>query len=208
VPEPAPGAFTVSHRSDPLLSPDIAAPGSEVSASATAISDAVANHQKRRMLPGRARRRSSHANGILGQSDVRIGYVPQTLGLAPWLTAVENVAIVLQLLDLPPEVVRRRAEKVLSDVGLETAGDRLVTELSGGQRQRVAFARGLATQPDVLIADEPTAELDAENRQMVLDLMVQATADGALAVVATHDPDVSEACGLVYELRGGRLVEV
>ncbi len=139
---------------------------------------------------------------------MRIGYVPQTLGLAPWLTAIENVAIVLQVLDLPSEVVRRRAEKVLFDVGLEAAADRLVTELSGGQRQRVAFARALATRPDVLIADEPTAELDAENRQVVLGLMVQAAADGALAVVATHDPDVSDACGLVYELRDGRLVEV
>jgi len=135
----------------------------------------------------------------------RVGFVPQTLGLAPWLTAAENVALVLQVLRLPPGVVRDRTAAVLAAVGLAGTADRIVSELSGGQRQRVAVARSLAAEPDVLIADEPTAELDAENRQIILDLLLGAARDGSAVIVATHDPDVSGACGTAYELRDGKL---
>jgi putative ABC transport system ATP-binding protein len=135
----------------------------------------------------------------------RVGFVPQTLGLAPWLTAAENVALVLQVLRLPSIVVRDRTAAVLAAVGLGGTADRIVAELSGGQRQRVAVARSLAAEPDVLIADEPTAELDAENRQLILDLLLGAASDGAAVIVATHDPDVSVACETAYELRNGKL---
>jgi ABC-type lipoprotein export system ATPase subunit len=205
----APGA---GRRFDPLVFPDIAAPVSDDAPSTSPIraglAEAVAEPRRGSRRDRAARRDgSSGSNGGRGRIGPRIGYVPQTLGLAPWLTATENVAIVLQVLGLPPDVVRRRTEKVLADVGLQAPSDRIVTELSGGQRQRVAVARALAPEPELLLADEPTAELDAENRQLVLNLMLQATREGALVIVATHDPDVSDACRLVYELRDGRLVE-
>lgn len=200
------GPLAVSYRSDPLLVPDIVSP--VLNPMSTPVRHAIGDrghgggpHR------GRRRGRDARRRGESAQNGPRIGYVPQTLGLAPWLSAAENVAIVLQLLDLAPEIVRVRTKKVLEDVGLETAADRIVTELSGGQRQRVAVARALVAEPDLLIADEPTAELDAENRQLVLSLLLQATADGALVIVATHDPDVSAACDVVYELRDGGLVE-
>lgn len=134
-----------------------------------------------------------------------VGYVPQTLGLVPWLTAAENIAVVLQLLRLDPEEVRVRTEQVLAQVGLDGTSDRIVTDLSGGQRQRVAVARALVAEPDVLLCDEPTAELDGDNRQIVLALLANAAASGSLAVVTTHDPEVAEACDANYELRDGLL---
>jgi putative ABC transport system ATP-binding protein len=149
-----------------------------------------------------------HRDGTASASRWRVGYVPQTLGLAPWLTASENIGIVLQASGVVGEAARRRTAEVLAAVGLETASDRIVTELSGGQRQRVAVARALAPAPQVLLADEPTAELDAENRQLVLRLLLGAAAEGAVVIVATHDPDVADACTSAYEIRDGRLAEL
>ena len=135
------------------------------------------------------------------------GFVPQTFGLAPWLTAAENVALVMQVLGLPPDVVEQRTTEALEAIGLGAAFDRIVTELSGGQRQRVAVARALAAEPAVIIADEPTAELDAENRSLVLDLLLDATDAGAAVVLATHDPEVTRRCTRLLVLTDGRLVE-
>lgn len=212
-----PSGRSVATSIDPLLNPDIAL---EVEVSADvreAVSASGMRGRERERGRGRGRRRASGAAGgaeaadqIPGRSSerARVGFVPQTLGLSPWLTAAENVAIVLQILDIPSQVVRARTERVLADVGLEGAGDRVVTELSGGQRQRVAVARALAPEPDILLADEPTAELDAENRQLLLNLLLGAVGAGTLALVTTHDPDVSDACDLNYELHEGRLLEV
>jgi len=137
-----------------------------------------------------------------------IGYVPQTLALVPHLTAAENVAVPLQARRLPPAEVRDRSLARLGDVGLEVVADRVVGELSGGQRQRVAVARALALRPDVLVADEPTTELDAANRDLVLSLVERSAAEGAAVVVATHDPDVLAACARGYRLEGGLLEEL
>ncbi|HEV8064847.1 MAG TPA: ATP-binding cassette domain-containing protein, partial [Acidimicrobiales bacterium] len=157
---------------------------------------------------GRRRRQRADIEARLVTVKQRISYVPQTLGLAPWLTAAENVSIALRSLRTPPEEVRWRTAAALSSVGLEAASDRIVTELSGGQRQRVAVARSLAAEPDVLLADEPTAELDADNRRSVLELLLAVADRGSLVVVATHDPDVADACGVAYKIKGGRLADV
>jgi len=150
-------------------------------------------------------RRSAGGRGSLTVSPA--GFVPQTFGLAPWLTAAENVALVMQVLRLAPDVVEQRTTEALDAVGLGAAFDRIVTELSGGQRQRVAVARALAAQPAVIIADEPTAELDAENRSLVLDLLLDATDAGAAVILATHDPEVTRRCTRLLVLSEGRLVE-
>ncbi|MGH9297290.1 MAG: ATP-binding cassette domain-containing protein [Acidimicrobiales bacterium] len=136
----------------------------------------------------------------------RVGFVPQSLGLAPMLTAAENVAIVLQLQGIAPEEIARRTMALMDTLGLGATHDRVVTELSGGQRQRVAVARALVAAPDILIADEPTAEVDAENRRLILKLLREAAEAGATVIVATHDPEVIDSCDDAYELREGRLV--
>ena len=124
----------------------------------------------------------------------RVGVVLQGYGLVPVLTAAENVELPLQLRGLPPAEVRRRAQGLLEALGLARAADRLVEELSGGQQQRVAVARALAPRPDVLVADEPTAELDRDWRSVVMGLLRDAAAAGVAVVLATHDDEVAQAC--------------
>lgn len=140
-----------------------------------------------------------------GSEGAVVGFVPQTLGLAPYLTAAENVGLPLQAHLLPPAEVRARVEEALSSVGLSGAGGRMATELSGGQRSRVAIARALAVGPHVLIADEATAELDPENRSLVLDLFHATAEAGCALIVATHDPDVIKTCSASYLLEDGKL---
>jgi putative ABC transport system ATP-binding protein len=139
----------------------------------------------------------------------RIGFVPQTFGLAPGLTAVENVSLPMQAAAqrVAAVEIERRSVEALAAVGLAGTEDRLVTDLSGGQRQRVAVARVLAGDHDVIIADEPTAELDADSRQRVLRLLLEVAAGGSLVVLATHDPEVADCCDDWWELVDGRLAE-
>lgn len=120
--------------------------------------------------------------------------VPQDNGLAPILTAGENVQVALVATGVPPAEARRRTIESLDWVGLADQANQLVEELSGGQQQRTALARGLALRGSVLLADEVTSELDAQNRQRVLDLL-RAEADRGTAVVfATHDPEAAAFC--------------
>jgi putative ABC transport system ATP-binding protein len=120
--------------------------------------------------------------------------VPQDNGLAPILTAGENVQVALVACGVTPPEARRRTVESLDWLGLSDQANQLVEELSGGQQQRTALARGLALRGSVLLADEVTSELDAQNRQRVLDLL-RAEADRGTAVVfATHDPEAAAAC--------------
>lgn len=136
----------------------------------------------------------------------RVGLVLQGYGLVTALTARENVAITLQARRTDRAEVRRRTDEALADVGLAEVAEHLVEDLSGGQRQRVAIARGLVVRPEVLLADEPTGELDADNRTRVLDLLDGCARRGAIVVVASHDPDVVERCDAVCTLEAGRTV--
>lgn len=130
----------------------------------------------------------------------RFGLVLQGYGLVSVLTARENIAVVLQAAGLPRAEVRSRVQVVLDRVGLDSVADHLVEDLSGGQQQRVAVARALVTDADVFLADEPTAQLDAENRELVVSLLVERARMGAVVVIASHDPDVVDACGDVLDL--------
>lgn len=132
------------------------------------------------------------------------GIVLQGYGLLPVLTAYENVELPLQLRGDDPADVRERAQAALSRAGLDDAGDRLAEELSGGQRQRVAVARALVTAPRLLVADEPTAELDADTAALVLAALRAEADAGASVVLATHDPDVAALCDSTVHLVDGR----
>jgi putative ABC transport system ATP-binding protein len=139
-----------------------------------------------------------------GQGGI-IGVVLQSHGLASGLTAEENVALPLQARGLDPDETARRCREALAAVDLDGAARRVVDGLSGGQRQRVGVARALATEPDVLVADEPTAELDPANRSRVLSLMLDGPPE-RIVLVASNDPEVAAACHQVLHLRDGRIV--
>jgi putative ABC transport system ATP-binding protein len=130
----------------------------------------------------------------------RFGFVLQGYGLVAALTARENVAVVLQAARVPRAEVRSRVQAVLDRVGLAPVADHLVEDLSGGQQQRVAVARALVTAADVFLADEPTAELDADNRRLIVSLLIERAHTGAVVVIASHDPDVVDACDDVLDL--------
>jgi putative ABC transport system ATP-binding protein len=136
----------------------------------------------------------------------RVGLVLQGYGLVTALTARENVAITLQARGIDRAEVRRRTQRALDDVVLTDVAEHLVEDLSGGQQQRVAIARGLVVQADVLLADEPTGELDADNRNRVLDLLDGCAGNGAVVIIASHDPDVIERCDAVITLEAGRML--
>ena len=136
----------------------------------------------------------------------RVGYIPQTYGLVAVLTAAENIEVALRVRGIGGEEARERAVEALARVGLDQMADRLVGQLSGGQRQRAAVARGLGVRPELLIADEPTAELDGDNRDLVVSALHAEAARGAAVVVATHDPEVAERADAVVELHDGKIV--
>jgi putative ABC transport system ATP-binding protein len=129
--------------------------------------------------------------------------VPQDNGLAPILTAQENVQVALIACGVTPAEARRRTVDSLEWLGLADQADQLVEELSGGQQQRTAVARGIALRGDVLLADEVTSELDAQNRQRVIDLLRAEASRGTSVVFATHDPEAAAACDAELHLLDG-----
>lgn len=133
------------------------------------------------------------------------GLVLQTHGLVQGLTAEENVALPLQARRVDRDEAARRCAQALADVGLTRHAPRLVDELSGGERQRVGIARALAVDPTVLVADEPTSELDPGNRERVLRLLTAHARAGRIVVIASDDPEIVGACGHVVTLERGTL---
>ncbi len=139
----------------------------------------------------------------------RVGIVLQGYGLVSVLTAAENVEVPLQAGvagAFEPRQVRETAAAALASVGLTEVSDHLVEELSGGQQQRVAVARALAIEPDVVFADEPTAELDHDMKQGVIELLLGIAHRGGIAVVATHDGEIAARCSRQLRLQDGRVV--
>ncbi len=133
----------------------------------------------------------------------RIVLIPQDNGLAPILTAAENVSVALLAAGASSSDARRVTADALDRLGLGVQSDHLVEELSGGQQQRTAIARGLALQGHVLLADEITSELDAQNRQKVLDLLLDEARRGVAVVFATHDPQAAAGCHAELHLVDG-----
>jgi putative ABC transport system ATP-binding protein len=138
-----------------------------------------------------------------------VGFVYQFFNLIPTLDVEENVRLVLELNGVRGAAARRRSAALLGEVGL---GDRLhsaVDKLSGGEQQRVAIARALVHEPALLLADEPTGNLDEETAAQVFPVLVSLTqARGATLLIVTHDSALARSVGRVLELRDGRLKEV
>ncbi|MFI6067867.1 ABC transporter ATP-binding protein [Micromonospora sp. NPDC051227] len=137
-----------------------------------------------------------------------VGFVFQTFGLVPILSAAENVGVPLRLAQVPAAEREERVAVLLELVGLGGHAAQRPYELSGGQQQRVAVARALANEPDLLIADEPTGQLDSETGRSIMDLLRAVVhARGMTALVATHDPALIDLADRVLVLRDGRLVD-
>lgn len=137
----------------------------------------------------------------------KIGFIFQTFNLVPVLTALENVEFPLLLQgELSAAQVREKSRQLLSQVGLLDHERHKPAELSGGQRQRVAIARALVTDPDLVLADEPTANLDSETGESILQLMQTMNAErGTTFIFSTHDPQVLRYAKSVVRIHDGRL---
>ncbi|MCA1609129.1 MAG: ABC transporter ATP-binding protein [Acidobacteria bacterium] len=144
-----------------------------------------------------------------GLADIRsnkIGFVFQSFHLIPSLTAFENILIPMEILDLPN--ARSRTDQLLNDVDLANRGHHYPAELSGGEQQRVAIARAFANKPKILLADEPTGNLDSRNGQHIFDLMTGLhKTSGVTLVLVTHDQQLAGQAQRQVVLRDGRVVE-
>jgi len=133
-----------------------------------------------------------------------VGIVFQSFHLIPTMTALENVAVPLELAGVADAEARARAE--LESVGLSARLDHYPAQLSGGEQQRVAVARALAPNPAILVADEPTGNLDEDTGQQIIDLLFAGHAQrGTTLVLVTHDTGLAARCGRVVRLRSGRV---
>ncbi|NPA84380.1 MAG: ABC transporter ATP-binding protein [Crenarchaeota archaeon] len=138
-----------------------------------------------------------------------IGFVFQHFYLINRLTAVENVELPMVAKGLPPRVRRARALELLGLVGLRGKALRKPTELSGGEQQRVAVARALANDPKILLADEPTGNLDTKNAERVMNILLKLNEDlGKTIVVVTHNPEHVRYANYVVHMRDGKIVKV
>jgi putative ABC transport system ATP-binding protein len=138
----------------------------------------------------------------------KIGFVFQSFNLIPVLTAYENVSFALALLGLGDEEIYDRTMNLLQEVGLETMADRRPAELSGGQQQRIAIARALIKDPQLVLADEPTANLDSKTGEEILHLMEELnTQHDTTFVFSTHDTMVMEFAHRLIQLHDGLIVD-
>jgi putative ABC transport system ATP-binding protein len=136
-----------------------------------------------------------------------IGFVFQRFYLMPALTAIENVELPMAEARMARNQRVRRARELLAYVGLGDRRDHRPAQLSGGEQQRVAIARALANKPQLLVADEPTGELDARTGAEMIELIAQVNRDGTTIVVVTHDEDLARAARRVVHMRDGVIVD-
>ena len=138
----------------------------------------------------------------------RIGFVFQAYNLIPVLTAAENVEYILRLQGVPAKERRERARAILDEVGLDGKYERKPAELSGGQQQRVAVSRAIVSDPAIILADEPTANLDSKTGENLLKLMLQMNQDKkATFIFSTHDSMVMEYARRIVLLRDGKVAD-
>jgi putative ABC transport system ATP-binding protein len=136
---------------------------------------------------------------------LRVGYVFQFFNLIPSLTAIENLELPMLIAGMEKDQRRARAQKLLEAVRLGAKGHKRPEELSGGEQQRVAICLALVNDPPLILADEPTGNLDSTNVGVIIDLLISLSHEGKTVIVATHDPKVAEAFSRTHNMRNGRL---
>jgi putative ABC transport system ATP-binding protein len=134
-----------------------------------------------------------------------VGFVFQSYNLVSTLTVAENVAFPMEWIRKPTEDIETRVAKLLDMVGLEHRVNHFPSQLSGGEQQRVAFARALANDPELILADEPTGNLDTKNVQKITQVLGMLKADGKTVIVATHDQELMQLADQTLCLEDGRL---
>jgi putative ABC transport system ATP-binding protein len=138
----------------------------------------------------------------------RIGFVFQAYNLVPVLTARENIEFVMQVQGVPADRRQERSEAILEEVGLAGMGNRRPAEMSGGQQQRVAVARAIVSEPELVLADEPTANLDSVTSDELIELFKELnTRHGTTFIIATHDQRVMEHARRLVKMLDGRIVD-
>ncbi|WP_425146969.1 ABC transporter ATP-binding protein [Deinococcus sp.] len=151
-----------------------------------------------------------HRLGEAGRADFRLrhyGFVFQSHNLVAILSAQENIEFPLMLAGVPPRERRDRARALLASVGLERRSRHMPAQLSGGEAQRVAIARALVSEPEVLLADEPTGNLDSRSGGAVLDLLMAPARAGRTVILITHDPEVAARADFTLRVRDGEVRE-
>ena len=134
-----------------------------------------------------------------------IGFVFQAYNLVSTLTVAENVAFPMEWTRKPPQEIETRVDELIARVGLEHRQKHFPSQLSGGEQQRVAFARALANDPELILADEPTGNLDIKNAQKILDVLQLLKSKGKTVIVSTHDLQIRELADQVITLKDGKL---
>ena len=146
-------------------------------------------------------------SGLAQVRGKKIGFVFQSFNLIPTLTAIENIALPMIFQGINKDERMQRAEKILKQVKLTHRRDHLPNELSGGERQRVAIGRALANNPEVILADEPTGNLDTKTGLEIIKLFVEFNKKGKTIIIVTHDLDLIKYAGKVLKIKDGRIVE-
>ncbi len=137
----------------------------------------------------------------------KIGFVFQSFNLLPRVTNVENVELPMTYAGVPSKQRRKRALELLERVGLKHRAFHHPTEISGGEAQRVAIARALANNPRIVLADEPTGNLDTKTGEEIMNLFEELNREGRTIIVVTHDPEISERTNRVIKIRDGKIIE-
>ena len=137
----------------------------------------------------------------------KIGFVFQNFHLLPRMTALENVMLPLVYRGVPPDVRKKLAKKSLESVGLASRLAHKPNELSGGQRQRVAIARALVGNPEIILADEPTGNLDSKTATDIMGLLLDLHAKGKTLIIVTHESDIANRCKRIVRLHDGQVSE-
>ncbi len=145
-------------------------------------------------------------SGLAEIRNKKIGFVFQTFNLLPKLSAIENVELPMVYAGVPIKERHRRASEVLEKVGLGKRMKHKPNELSGGQRQRVAIARALVNEPSILLADEPTGNLDSKSTFEIIDIFQKLNDEGATIVMVTHEPDVAQYTKRIVTFRDGKAI--
>ena len=135
-----------------------------------------------------------------------IGFVFQTFNLYPTLTALENVELPMMIIEQNKKERKLRALELLKTVGLEERADHLPSQLSGGERQRIAIARALANNPDLILADEPTGNLDSKSGTEVMKILVGLNEKGKTVVVITHDQTIASHAKKIVKIKDGEII--